>query len=180
MIVINCHKQISEAEGKIQEPMKRLFNQMLICLFLIFLYGGARISLGNGQFFQTSVENMFNPSVPGLCLFGDSDPTENLIISTKEACENGQKVVLWSEGAGNTISKTEEDILIARAKTIANENGCIIGMAYTRKIEDSDKLFNTMTIVAPKSQNQDKTWIYHKMHPVPSNLQYLNTSKRWH
>ncbi|KAG1456779.1 hypothetical protein G6F56_006757 [Rhizopus delemar] len=134
----------------------------------IYIYGGARINIHTGSFYQVSYPHYVPKHQPVGCVVGGGSVFPDLQFNhgfwfnkSTELVEAGAKLVLWSELVAVVQNKEEEDILLQRAKDFAITHQVYLAITYglLEPVEKNKLVFLT--------KGGDIAINYNKAHPVP-------------
>jgi apolipoprotein N-acyltransferase len=88
---------------------------------------------------------------------------DDLLERSRQAARSGAEIVIWSETAA-LLLKRDEDAFLARAATVARQEGIYLFAAYGAA--DSERVQQLENRLAALTPAGDVAWIYDKAHPI--------------
>ncbi|ORY96626.1 carbon-nitrogen hydrolase [Syncephalastrum racemosum] len=137
-------------------------------MVLVLAYGGFRVNIHNGSFYQVGYTNYVPKTVPVGCVVGPGGIDMPLqydhahwFDKSVQLARSGAKLVLWSEETAAVDDAASETRLLEQAKQVAAEHGIYLAITYDVRGPVGE---NKLTMITPSG---DIAINYNKAHPVP-------------
>lgn len=137
-------------------------------MVLVLAYGGFRVNIHNGSFYQVGYTKYVPDTIPVGCVVGPGGIDMPLQYNhtrwfdkSVQLARSGAKLVLWSEETAAVDDTAAETDLLEQAKQVAVEHGIYLAITYDVRGAVAQ---NKLTMITPSG---DIAINYNKAHPVP-------------
>ncbi|RHZ87717.1 hypothetical protein Glove_31g23 [Diversispora epigaea] len=135
---------------------------LIILLLVIIIFGSHRLYYLE----DSNLENIGKLTVGCVLPPPGSNIEKMMKLTDALATQHNSKIILWAESAVDLRDDDELELLMTRAKKLANKKKFYLGLTYTISEGGSArfKKKNMLTLIGP---NNETVFDYQKTHPVP-------------